>query len=265
LDIGYPLNVQERRINSAIMPYTTPSTESSFRVRAYKGGAPTTPDSAAGSTAVSPYSPVLTFTTAPYILSSSATVTSRSLSGVPGGLAFNTGNGILAGVCPAPGEHPMTYTLNLSNGGVFTQQFSLRIRPAAGPPVVGTLIPTWNGSASGQRNNALAGTFTDVEAESAVRVSTSLGDMDFILFNNATPATVANFMSYKNAGKYANVAFHQSIPGFVVQTGGFTGTCTGSNFTSAVDQADRTVVTIKDRTAMGGQPARFLRVKVVQN
>jgi hypothetical protein len=34
---------------------------------------------------------------------------------------------------------------------------------------------------------------------------------------------------------------------------------------SAVDQADRTVVTIKDSTAMGAQPARFLRVKVVQN
>jgi hypothetical protein len=34
---------------------------------------------------------------------------------------------------------------------------------------------------------------------------------------------------------------------------------------SADDQADRTVVTIRDSTAMGGQPARFLRVKVVQN
>jgi hypothetical protein len=34
---------------------------------------------------------------------------------------------------------------------------------------------------------------------------------------------------------------------------------------SADDQADRTVVTIKDSTAVGGQPARFLRVKVVQN
>jgi hypothetical protein len=34
---------------------------------------------------------------------------------------------------------------------------------------------------------------------------------------------------------------------------------------SADDQADRTVVTIKDSTAVGGRPARFLRVKVVQN
>jgi cyclophilin family peptidyl-prolyl cis-trans isomerase len=165
---------------------------------------------------------------------SSAAVTSRTLAGVPGGLAFNDGTGELDGVCPAPGVYPMNYTLNLSNGGVLTQQFSLRVRPAAGPPVAGTPIPVWNGSADGQRNTALAGTFTDNEAESAVRVSTSLGDMDFILFNNATPATVANFMSYMNAGKYGDVAFHRSIPGFVVQTGGFSGTGVGSNFTSVV-------------------------------
>jgi cyclophilin family peptidyl-prolyl cis-trans isomerase len=73
-----------------------------------------------------------------------------------------------------------------------------------------------------------------VEAESAVRVSTNLGDMDFVLYNNATPATVSNFMSYVNSGKYHNVAFHRSVPDFVIQTGGFTGTGTGSNFTSVV-------------------------------
>jgi cyclophilin family peptidyl-prolyl cis-trans isomerase len=329
-------------LDSGIKPYTTPLTEFYFRVRAYKGGAPTTPDSSAGSTAVSAYSPVVTMTAAAYTLTatpvpgqtnvnlawpnisnetgyriiyrsqndffynilttlaantatyqastpaiepgntyefivqpligstpigetnaasatvdgitsiagstgvpgtpfshtfthaSSATVTSRSLTGVPGGLAFNNGNGILSGVCPAPGVYPMNYTLNLSNGGVLTQQFSLRVRPVAGPPALGTLIPGWNASASGQRNTPLAGTFTDAEAESAVRVSTSLGNMDFILFNNATPATVANFMSYMNAGKYGNVAFHRSVPGFVVQTGGFSGTGVGSNFTSVV-------------------------------
>jgi cyclophilin family peptidyl-prolyl cis-trans isomerase len=329
-------------IDSGIKPYTAPLTEYSFRVRAYKGGAPTSPDSAAGSTAVSAYSPVVTMTAAAYNLSatpvpgqskvnlawpnisnetgyriiyrsqndfvysilttlaantatyqattpaiepgntyefivqpligstpigetnaasatvdgitsiagasglpgaafshsfthaSSASVSSRSLTGVPGGLAFNTGNGILSGVCPVPGVYPMNYTLNLSNGGVLTQQFSLRVRPVAGPPAVGTLIPGWNASAGGQRNTSLAGTFTDAEAESAVRVSTTLGNMDFILFNNATPATVTNFMSYVNAGKYGNVAFHRSVPGFVVQTGGFSGTGVGSNFTSVI-------------------------------
>jgi cyclophilin family peptidyl-prolyl cis-trans isomerase len=329
-------------LQTTIRPYTEPSTEFSFRVRAYKGGAPTNPDSSTGSNAVSPYSPVLTFTTDPYILTATsvtgqtrinlawpniqnetnyqiiyrapgepsykilttlaanttsyqvnppqiepgktyefilrplngstimgesnlaiataegitsiagatgipgnsfshsfthvsiAGVISRSLTGVPGGLTFNSGSGILSGVCPAPGVYPMNFTLNLSNGSVLTQQFSLRVRPASGPPVAAAVIPAWNATAGGQRNTALAGTFADVEAESAVRVSTTLGDMDFILFNNATPATVANFMSYANAGKYNNVAFHRSIPGFVVQSGGFSGTGVGSNFTSVV-------------------------------
>jgi cyclophilin family peptidyl-prolyl cis-trans isomerase len=334
--------VSANTLQTTIRPYTFPSTEFSFRIRAYKGGAPTTPDSAAGSTAVSAYSPVLTFITDPYILTATsvtgqtkinlawpniqnetnyqvvyrppgepsydllttlaanttsyqvtapplepgktyefvilplngsaimgesnvaiataegitsiagatgvpgnsfshsfthvsiAGVTSSSLTAVPAGLTFNSVSRILSGVCPAPGVYPMNYTLNLSTGAVMSQQFSLRVRPAAGPPVTGTVIPAWNASAGGQRNTALAGAFTDAEAESAVRVSTTLGNMDLILFNNATPATVANFMSYANANKYNNVAFHRSIPGFVVQTGGFSGTGVGSNFTSVV-------------------------------
>jgi hypothetical protein len=40
---------------------------------------------------------------------------------------------------------------------------------------------------------------------------------------------------------------------------------THAQVVSAVDQPDRTLVTIKDTVPIGGQPARFLRVKVVQN
>jgi len=84
------------------------------------------------------------------------------------------------------------------------------------------------------RDTPLAGTFTDVEAESAVRVSTNLGNMDFILFDTATPATVANFMNYVRTEAYTDVVFHRSIPNFVVQAGGFKGTGTGSSFTRVV-------------------------------
>ena len=37
-----------------------------------------------------------------------------------------------------------------------------------------------------------------------------------------TPATVANFLSYVDGGHYTNTFIHRSIPGFVVQGGGFT-------------------------------------------
>lgn len=167
---------------------------------------------------------------------SGSTVSSRALTGVPPGLAFDSATGILSGVYPPLGNYTLNYTANLANGGVLTQAFSIRVRPPAGPPQVGTLIPAWTGSAGASRDTPLAGTFTDPEADSAVRVQTTLGTMDFILFDGATPATVANFMSYVNSGKYSDVAFHRSIAGFVIQGGGFKGTGTGSNFTSVVTQ-----------------------------
>ena len=165
---------------------------------------------------------------------SAASVTSHSLTGTPSTLTFDSGSGVLGGVLPAAGNYALHYTVNLSNGGNLTQTFTLRVRPPAGPPVVGTLIPAWTGVAGASRHTPLAGTFSDPEAESAVRVSTTLGSMDFILFDTATPATVANFRNYVNAGKYTDIAFHRSVAGFVIQGGGFKGAGTGSNFLSMV-------------------------------
>jgi cyclophilin family peptidyl-prolyl cis-trans isomerase len=164
----------------------------------------------------------------------SSAVVSRGLTGVPAGLSFNSGNGVLTGVYPALGNYTLNYSVIFANGGVLTQIYHIRVRPPSGPPVVGTVIPAWTANAGASRDTYLTGAFTDAEAESAVRVSTTLGNMDFILFDTATPATVANFMSYVNAGKYSDVVFHRSIAGFVIQGGGFKGAGTGSNFNSVV-------------------------------
>jgi len=161
-------------------------------------------------------------------------VSSRTLTGVPSTLTFNSGTGNLSGVFPALGVYTLSYTVNFTDGSHLTQTFYIRVRPAAGPPLVGTLIPAWSGLAGDTRDTPLAGAFSDPEAESAVRVSTNLGTMDFVLFDTATPATVTNFMSYVNAGKYTGVTFHRSVSQFVIQGGGFKGTGSGSNFTSVV-------------------------------
>ncbi len=165
---------------------------------------------------------------------SGSAVGSRALTGVPGGLSFNTSTGVLSGVYPALGNYTLNYSVTFASGGVLTQTFHIRVRPPAGAPVVGTVIPAWTANAGAVRDTPLVGTFTDAEAESAVRVSTTLGDLDFILFNSATPATVANFMNYVSSGKYTDVVFHRSIAGFVIQGGGFKGAGTGSDFTSVV-------------------------------
>ncbi len=168
------------------------------------------------------------------ISGSSSAVVSRALTGIPSGLSFDTGTGVLSGVYPALGNYALSYSVIFANGGVLTQTFYIRVRPPAGAPVVGTVIPAWTANPGAVRDTPLAGTFTDAEAESAVRVSTTLGTMDFILFDSATPATVTNFMNYVNSGKYTDVVFHRSIAGFVIQGGGFKGTGVGSNFNSVV-------------------------------
>ncbi len=61
---------------------------------------------------------------------------------------------------------------------------------------------------------------TSVNA-SIVRMETTLGSIDIELFDNDAPVTVGNFMNYVNDGDYNNSFFHRSVPGFILQGGGF--------------------------------------------
>ncbi len=55
-----------------------------------------------------------------------------------------------------------------------------------------------------------------------VEVRTDLGNFQINLFDETTPKTVENFLSYVNAGQYANNVVHRTEANFVMQTGGFT-------------------------------------------
>ncbi len=58
-------------------------------------------------------------------------------------------------------------------------------------------------------------------ANSVVRFSSNVGEIDMELFDREKPLTVANFLSYVNAGRYNQSFIHRSVPGFVIQGGGF--------------------------------------------
>ena len=54
-----------------------------------------------------------------------------------------------------------------------------------------------------------------------VRFHTNLGDIDVTLLTTVAPRTVANFLGYVNRGAFNNSIFHRSVPGFVIQGGGY--------------------------------------------
>src|SRR5262249_60080783 len=68
----------------------------------------------------------------------------------------------------------------------------------------------------------LSNVFSDPDQRnSVVRFNTILGPIDVQLFDDRTPLTVANFLQYIYDDAYVNSIFHRSVPGFVIQGGGF--------------------------------------------
>lgn len=76
----------------------------------------------------------------------------------------------------------------------------------------------------------------NIQAQTIVNVETNLGNFSIELFDTAAPATVANFLSYVTSGRYNGSIIHRSVPGFVIQGGGFTFDATTQTFPAvAVD------------------------------
>ncbi len=55
-----------------------------------------------------------------------------------------------------------------------------------------------------------------------VRLSTSLGPVDVQLYDSTAPISVNNFLAYVQGAAYDDTFIHRSVPGFVVQGGGYT-------------------------------------------
>jgi len=69
---------------------------------------------------------------------------------------------------------------------------------------------------------AMAALFAPAANATIVQFQTVLGPFEVNLYDQNTPATVANFLAYVNSGAYNNTVVHRAVSGFVAQGGGFT-------------------------------------------
>ncbi len=60
-----------------------------------------------------------------------------------------------------------------------------------------------------------------VNANPVVCIQSSIGDYCIELYDDVAPITVSNFLDYVSSGAYNNSIIHRTVPGFIVQGGGF--------------------------------------------
>ena len=255
----------------------TPGQSYDFRVRAAYGS-----NGSGGFLSASAFSSVLTRTmkdgftsgTAPPIfynqafsyqavVSTGSSRSSWSITGLPAGLTFNSSTGAITGTPTVTGAFNCPMSATFANGWTANNTLQLRVIRAPGAPVSATAIGTQTLTAGGNTSVALTDKFSDPDSESAVRIVTNVGTMDFILYNSATPQAVTNFLSYVNAAvnNYNGAVFHRSVSGFVAQGGAFKVQSAPNNFsvtpTSASPTNEPGISNLRGTVAMakiGGNP-----------
>ena len=94
-------------------------------------------------------------------------------------------------------------------------------------------------------------------ANPKVKMETSKGTMIIVLYPDKAPVTVANFLSYVNAGTYDGTIFHRVIKNFMNQGGGFTADFKKVDTKEPIkNEADNGLKNLKNTVAMArtGQP-----------
>lgn len=82
--------------------------------------------------------------------------------------------------------------------------------------------------------------------------NTNMGNFCLELFEKQAPKTVANFLRYIDSGAYTNGIFHRSVPGFIIQGGGFKiVTSSGKSTLAAVSTFDPVVNEFKASNTRG--------------
>ena len=156
---------------------------------------------------------------------------------LPDGLSYDAATHVLSGTPTQAGVYKIPVSATFTGyASPVAATLTLRVRPPAGPPAdvpgagLNLSIPE-----GGTCTVNLSSLFYDPDAGSAVRLQTNLGGnntIDILLYPDSTPETVASFLKYVDAGDFDGTIFHRSIPGFIVQGGGFLPAAPPNNFLS---------------------------------
>lgn len=158
---------------------------------------------------------------------SSGNRTGFTANGLPQGLSLNATSGEIAGTPTQAGTFKVAVGATYSSGSPASDFLTLRVMPPAGDPVATALPDAQSILLGGPSTLNMDEFFRDPDAGSAVRLVTTAGanstnsTIDVLLYPDATPQTVANFLSYVDAGDYNGTVFHRTITDFIVQGGGF--------------------------------------------
>lgn len=146
---------------------------------------------------------------------------SWSVTGLPQGLTFDPDTGKITGTPEMSAVVEIPMTVVYAGGQSATTTLTLRILKQETVPQMGASFPAVTLGIGTQFPVPLEDKFTDPEFEKAVRLETTMGDIDMMLFPSLTPEAVENFMGYVESGAYDGVIFHRSVPGFIVQGGAY--------------------------------------------
>lgn len=150
--------------------------------------------------------------------------TSLSATGLPGGLSLDSLTGIISGTPTVDGLFNVALSAAFADGWNSAQTLALRITRSPAAPQTAANFANLLLSSGGSSTASVTGKFTDPDTQSVVRLDTTKGNVDIILYNSQTPGTVANFTGYVGRGDYNNSAFHRistvADSGVVVLQGG---------------------------------------------
>lgn len=185
-----------------------------------------------------PYAPITQGTPFSYQLAtmSQQSRTDWSVGTLPAGLSFDSGTGVISGTPTVAGLFNVPLTANFSGGSSHVLNLALRILRAPAAPQIASAIGDQTLAAGTNTTIDIASTFSDLDTDAVVRMSTTKGNIDVVLYSSLTPGTVANFLAYN----YANTLFHRAPTGFVLQGGGYTSYASPDVFESITRQASIT-------------------------